>query len=163
MAIPAEVANRNSKGRFVRRPKGKSESRVEVDFEKTGFSNHHKLWDKLNTQNWQQIQDELMEAEVEGRFSRAKKLRTKLNQEIEVHLMLQGTWCGGCGQTLRQCRCQIPPRRGRKRFIDRPIRKERVKKQKSLADYHRKFQVVDLGTSSRGRGDPAVVSDLIEK
>ena len=69
-------------------------------------SNNHRQNDLDNGRDLQFYQGELIKAEREGRYSKARKLRRLINQCLEVNLYLRSSWCGGCMNYLHNCKCK---------------------------------------------------------
>lgn len=71
---------------------------------------------------------DLLDAEAEGRESKAKKLRRRINQLQEAELALHRTWCPTCSLSLRDCKCPSDP------FAEPPKRKRMTKRRKFAQD-----------------------------
>lgn len=78
-----------------------------LDWDRVGRSDNHNqaINDHLN--EMQTLRQLLVQAEREGKYSKAKKLRRQINHAQEVELMIRHTFCGACHQVLHNCQCEV--------------------------------------------------------
>lgn len=104
MSRPADL--RSTASPFVRRTDKGGSKPLGLDFDHLDPSNNHRFESQLNVQSLAQLRTELRLAEERRALSKAKKVRRQINQQLEQGLLIQATWCGGCGNYLHRCRCK---------------------------------------------------------
>lgn len=99
MSQPAIFRNSRAKGRYGQK--------LGLDFNHIELSNNHQQRQKDNLEMLHFLRQELILAEQQDRWSKARKLRRLINQELEVGLYLTHSWCGGCYNVLSLCTCEV--------------------------------------------------------
>ena len=92
---------------FVRPKKKSGSQKLGLDTEKIETSYNHNARQKENLETLRFLRSELDWAERNGRYSKARKLRRLINQELEVGLYLTHSWCYGCNNVLHNCQCEV--------------------------------------------------------
>lgn len=77
-----------------------------LDMERIPLSNNHKKMQARLDESLQELRLALIQAEREGRYSKAKKIRRSINLRLEIGLYLNHSWCGGCHNVLHNCTCK---------------------------------------------------------
>jgi hypothetical protein len=103
MSRPASI--RSSSSPFVRQKRKAGSQKLGLDMEKIDISYNHREADRENNLNLTYLRLELIAAERDGRYSKAKKLRRTINQALEQGLYLTHSWCQGCNNVLHNCNC----------------------------------------------------------
>jgi len=76
------------------------------DYTQVEPSINHRQEDLDNSRMLRNLQDQLINAERMGRYSKARKLRRQINRCLEVNLYLRSSWCGGCMNYMHNCHCE---------------------------------------------------------
>lgn len=76
-----------------------------LNWDDISFSNNHRARNAENIDNLTTLRRLLVQAEEEGKHSKAKKLRRMINKEQEVGLYLTHSSCGTCHLFLHLCKC----------------------------------------------------------
>lgn len=91
---------------FIQPKKKSGSQKLGLDLENLEPSNNHNqgLLDIGRMLHF--LRRELVIAEVNGKYSKAKKLRRAINQQLEAELYIRHSWCGGCQNVLHNCICR---------------------------------------------------------
>lgn len=91
---------------FVRRREKPGAKKVEIDWDKIDDSYNHRLNQQVNIMALKNLREDLIQAEADGRYSKARKIRREISQYLEANLALSATWCRGCLNYLHNCKCK---------------------------------------------------------
>jgi len=77
-----------------------------LDMERIDLSYNHRAREAENREALTNLRLDLIDAEMNGRYSKAKKLRREINQLLEEGIYLTHSWCLGCDNVLHNCKCR---------------------------------------------------------
>ena len=103
MSRPASL--RSTSSPFVRRKEKAGSKKLGIDMEKIDLSYNHRERAEENIDALRNLRLALIEAERDGRYAKAKKLRREINAHLEEGLYLNHSFCGSCLNVLHRCRC----------------------------------------------------------
>ena len=92
---------------FVRQKKRSGGQKLGLDLERIEVTDNHNQWLADIQKMLYNLRRELVIAEANGRYSKAKKLRRFINQQLEAELYIRHSWCGGCKNVLHNCTCKV--------------------------------------------------------
>lgn len=80
--------------------------KIGLNWDDISFSMNHRQRARENVEDLTLLRRLLVQAEEEGKHSKAKKLRRLINKEFEVGLYLTHSSCGTCHLFLHLCTCK---------------------------------------------------------
>lgn len=104
MSQPAGL--RSSSSPFVRQKRKSGGKKLGLDMTGIEPSYNHKERDASNHRILTRLRLELIQAEREGKHSKAKKVRRAINHMLEEGIYLTHSFCLGCNNVLHNCQCQ---------------------------------------------------------
>lgn len=90
---------------FIRPKKKSGSQKLGLNHDDVDVSYNHRQADEDNRKALTSLRLQLIQAEGEGKYSKARKLRRAINKELEQGLYLTHSWCYGCQNVLHNCQC----------------------------------------------------------
>lgn len=93
---------------FVKPKKRSGGKKLGLDLEKikvTPPDNYNAAMEEVS-RTLRFLRRELLLAEEHRKWSKARKMRRWINEQLEIELYLRHSWCGGCRNVLHNCTCK---------------------------------------------------------